>query len=115
MFTFCIRHKQRGVWDPESCGKEEGEKVCEKNYLNVRLRRLLFIPDVLHNTSHINKIPQQTIKPQTACSKRHLKDFFKKFSPKLLLIVNKLQFSFLHFLWFHKLSKKKKQSISPRN
>jgi hypothetical protein len=42
------------------------EKVCEKNYLNVRLRRLLFIPDVLHNTSHINKIPQQTIKPQTA-------------------------------------------------
>jgi len=62
----------------------------------------------------MNKIPQQTIKPQTACSKRHLKEKKTEISPKLLLIVNKLQFSFLHFLWFHKLSKKKKQSISPK-
>jgi hypothetical protein len=54
------------------------EKVCEKNYLNIRLRRLLFIPDVLHNTSHIKKIPQQTIKPQTTCSKRHLQNKLKK-------------------------------------
>jgi hypothetical protein len=26
MFRFCMRHKQRGVWDPESCDKEEGER-----------------------------------------------------------------------------------------